>query len=44
MGAPQAAAPHLPVPLPPGAVLVSGVYDLEPILPTYVNDALNMSR
>ncbi|KAF4797438.1 Kynurenine formamidase [Turdus rufiventris] len=27
-----------------GAVLVSGVYDLEPILPTYVNDALNMSR
>ncbi|NWV62268.1 KFA formamidase, partial [Malurus elegans] len=27
-----------------GTVLVSGVYDLEPILPTYVNDALNMSR
>ncbi|KAI6075807.1 Kynurenine formamidase [Aix galericulata] len=27
-----------------GAVLVSGVYDLEPILHTYVNDALNMSR
>ncbi|KAM9538009.1 kynurenine formamidase isoform 2-T2 [Guaruba guarouba] len=26
-----------------GAVLVSGVYDLEPILHTYVNDALNMS-
>ncbi|XP_009702406.1 PREDICTED: kynurenine formamidase, partial [Cariama cristata] len=25
-----------------GAVLVSGVYDLEPILHTYVNDALNM--
>lgn len=34
-------APALP---PPGAVLVSGVYDLEPILHTYVNDALNMSR
>ncbi|XP_076209882.1 kynurenine formamidase isoform X6 [Aptenodytes patagonicus] len=29
---------------PKGAVLVSGVYDLEPILHTYVNDALNMSR
>lgn len=28
----------------PGAVLVSGVYNLEPILRTYVNDALNMSR
>ncbi|NWI68658.1 KFA formamidase, partial [Todus mexicanus] len=27
-----------------GAVLVSGVYDLEPILDTYVNDVLNMSR
>ncbi|XP_065708556.1 kynurenine formamidase isoform X1 [Patagioenas fasciata] len=27
-----------------GAVLVSGVYDLEPILHTYVNDALNMSQ
>ncbi|KFO74757.1 Kynurenine formamidase, partial [Cuculus canorus] len=27
-----------------GAVLVSGVYDLEPILHTYVNDALKMSR
>uniref|UniRef100_A0A8B9P1A2 Kynurenine formamidase n=1 Tax=Apteryx owenii TaxID=8824 RepID=A0A8B9P1A2_APTOW len=27
-----------------GAVLVSGVYDLEPILHIYVNDALNMSR
>ncbi|NWV29397.1 KFA formamidase, partial [Origma solitaria] len=27
-----------------GTVLVSGVYDLEPILHTYVNDALNMSR
>ncbi|NWI79273.1 KFA formamidase, partial [Dryoscopus gambensis] len=27
-----------------GAVLVSGVYDLEPILHTYVNDALTMSR
>ncbi|KAM6297471.1 kynurenine formamidase [Aegotheles albertisi] len=27
-----------------GAVLVSGIYDLEPILHTYVNDALNMSR
>ncbi|XP_053816602.1 kynurenine formamidase isoform X2 [Vidua chalybeata] len=27
-----------------GAVLVSGLYDLEPILHTYVNDALNMSR
>ncbi|XP_074703646.1 kynurenine formamidase isoform X1 [Strix aluco] len=27
-----------------GAVLVSGVYDLEPILHTYVNDALDMSR
>ncbi|NXL59522.1 KFA formamidase, partial [Chordeiles acutipennis] len=27
-----------------GAVLVSGVYDLEPILHTYVNDALNMNR
>ncbi|NXD41784.1 KFA formamidase, partial [Copsychus sechellarum] len=27
-----------------GAVLVSGVYDLEPLLHTYVNDALNMSR
>ncbi|CAM9713536.1 unnamed protein product [Bubo scandiacus] len=26
-----------------GAVLVSGVYDLEPILHTYVNDALDMS-
>ncbi|XP_071429950.1 kynurenine formamidase [Pithys albifrons albifrons] len=26
-----------------GVVLVSGVYDLEPILHTYVNDALNMS-
>ncbi|NWV39873.1 KFA formamidase, partial [Grantiella picta] len=26
-----------------GTVLVSGVYDLEPILHTYVNDALNMS-
>ncbi|XP_075297275.1 kynurenine formamidase isoform X4 [Opisthocomus hoazin] len=29
---------------PHGAVLVSGIYDLEPILHTYVNDALNMSR
>ncbi|XP_061335841.1 kynurenine formamidase isoform X3 [Pezoporus flaviventris] len=29
---------------PKGAVLVSGVYDLEPILHTYVNDALHMSR
>ncbi|XP_067164602.1 kynurenine formamidase isoform X3 [Apteryx mantelli] len=29
---------------PKGAVLVSGVYDLEPILHIYVNDALNMSR
>ncbi|NWT15084.1 KFA formamidase, partial [Vireo altiloquus] len=27
-----------------GTVLVSGVYDLEPILHTYVNDVLNMSR
>ncbi|XP_061866741.1 kynurenine formamidase isoform X9 [Colius striatus] len=27
-----------------GAVLVSGVYDLEPILHTYVNDELNMSQ
>ncbi|NWT72854.1 KFA formamidase, partial [Prunella himalayana] len=27
-----------------GAVLVSGLYDLEPILHTYVNDALSMSR
>ncbi|XP_069728930.1 kynurenine formamidase isoform X2 [Phaenicophaeus curvirostris] len=27
-----------------GAVLVSGVYDLEPILHTYVNDELKMSR
>ncbi|NXQ79569.1 KFA formamidase, partial [Nyctibius grandis] len=27
-----------------GAVLVSGVYDLEPILHTYVNDVLSMSR
>ncbi|NWX49077.1 KFA formamidase, partial [Steatornis caripensis] len=27
-----------------GAVLVSGVYDLEPILHTYVNNVLNMSR
>ncbi|NXI41628.1 KFA formamidase, partial [Galbula dea] len=27
-----------------GAVLVSGVYDLEPILHTYVNDVLNMSQ
>ncbi|NWU66643.1 KFA formamidase, partial [Pterocles burchelli] len=27
-----------------GAVLVSGVYDLEPILHTYVNDALGMTR
>ncbi|NXR16680.1 KFA formamidase, partial [Cinclus mexicanus] len=27
-----------------GTVLVSGVYDLEPILYTYVNDALDMSR
>ncbi|NXP51193.1 KFA formamidase, partial [Heliornis fulica] len=27
-----------------GAVLVSGVYDLEPILHTYVNDALSMTR
>ncbi|NWY68228.1 KFA formamidase, partial [Erithacus rubecula] len=27
-----------------GAVLVSGVYDLEPLVHTYVNDALNMSR
>ncbi|NXE16879.1 KFA formamidase, partial [Lophotis ruficrista] len=27
-----------------GAVLVSGVYDLEPLLHTYVNDALDMSR
>ncbi|NWR49212.1 KFA formamidase, partial [Regulus satrapa] len=27
-----------------GVVLVSGVYDLEPILHTYVNDALRMSR
>ncbi|NXA04100.1 KFA formamidase, partial [Sapayoa aenigma] len=26
-----------------GTVLVSGVYDLEPILHTYVNDALNMN-
>ncbi|XP_071620792.1 kynurenine formamidase isoform X4 [Heliangelus exortis] len=29
---------------PAGAVLVSGVYDLEPILHTYVNDALSMTR
>ncbi|XP_061866740.1 kynurenine formamidase isoform X8 [Colius striatus] len=29
---------------PTGAVLVSGVYDLEPILHTYVNDELNMSQ
>ncbi|XP_017693208.1 PREDICTED: kynurenine formamidase isoform X3 [Lepidothrix coronata] len=36
--------PDIKVPLPSGAVLVSGVYDLEPILHTYVNDALNMSR
>lgn len=36
---------HSPPPsVPAGAVLVSGVYDLEPILHTYVNDALNMSR
>ncbi|XP_027523248.1 kynurenine formamidase isoform X1 [Corapipo altera] len=35
--------PDIKVPLPSGAVLVSGVYDLEPILHTYVNDALNMS-
>lgn len=41
---PSCRAPHPPAPLPPGAVLVSGVYDLEPILHTYVNDALNMSR
>ncbi|NWR67793.1 KFA formamidase, partial [Bucorvus abyssinicus] len=27
-----------------GAVLVSGIYDLEPILHTYVNDVLSMSR
>ncbi|NXH39996.1 KFA formamidase, partial [Dicaeum eximium] len=27
-----------------GAVLVSGLYDLEPILHTYVNDALNMNQ
>ncbi|NXK48426.1 KFA formamidase, partial [Chauna torquata] len=27
-----------------GTVLVSGVYDLEPILHTYVNDALNMNQ
>ncbi|NXX48547.1 KFA formamidase, partial [Tricholaema leucomelas] len=27
-----------------GAVLVSGVYDLEPILHTYVNNELNMTR
>lgn len=33
-----------PPSVPAGAVLVSGVYDLEPILHTYVNDALNMSR
>lgn len=41
-GEPQ--GPSAPVLPPPGAVLVSGVYDLEPILHTYVNDALNMSR
>ncbi|KAM6194214.1 kynurenine formamidase isoform 1-T1 [Sarcoramphus papa] len=41
---PSCRVPHPPAPLPPGAVLVSGVYDLEPILHTYVNDALNMSR
>ena len=41
---PSRRAPHPPAPLPPGAVLVSGVYDLEPILHTYVNDALDMSR
>ena len=41
---PSCRAPHPPAPLPPGAVLVSGVYDLEPILHTYVNDVLNMSR
>ena len=35
--------PHPLAPLPLGAVLVSGVYDLEPILHTYVNDVLNMS-
>lgn len=35
---------HSPTPsVPAGAVLVSGLYDLEPILHTYVNDALNMS-
>lgn len=45
VGAAQAAAPQVPVfHLPLGAVLVSGVYDLEPILHTYVNDALSMSR
>ncbi|NXI21167.1 KFA formamidase, partial [Sterrhoptilus dennistouni] len=27
-----------------GTVLVSGLYDLEPLLDTYVNDALKMSR
>lgn len=37
-------AAHPPPSVPAGAVLVSGVYDLEPILHTYVNDALNMSR
>lgn len=35
---------RMPAPLPAGAVLVSGVYDLEPILHTYVNDELNMTR
>lgn len=28
----------------PGAFLVSGIYDLEPIMHTYVNDLLHMSR
>ncbi|XP_061866736.1 kynurenine formamidase isoform X5 [Colius striatus] len=40
----RAAEPYPPLPLCPGAVLVSGVYDLEPILHTYVNDELNMSQ
>ncbi|CAI9538976.1 unnamed protein product, partial [Staurois parvus] len=34
----------LPPSVPPGALLVSGVYDLLPITHTYVNDAIKMSQ
>ena len=34
----------LPEDLVAGAILLSGVYDLQPLVPTYINDALHMSE